>query len=479
MDVVPLTVSAATAPPIAVDGTLAVSPVHRVPVELLEEIFTLCRPDSSPYIERYQEIRLDRIAQAHLLDLAHVCSRWQIVVNGTPSLWCNIDLYLSPWAPMPPDAIETVMCLLRLSLQRSRTSLLNVHIHAGARAGPILDLVAQHSRRWRHANIDIDDEAALFLSRAKGALPELETLVIGVSVPDDFDVFETAPKLSEVEFVHAPHEIARIPWEQLQSVAYGEAESYLLDTAFASISRCPIGSEVVMDSVWFDEDPPDDLASVEAKISTLAFSLVVSDSKDPGPSRRALGAVMAALTFPNLQGITLTGGLDTLFWTQAHFHAFASRSSCGSTLLRLELHNMVLTEQELVDTLSELPALRCLFVQDVGHSSHFDGGMPLRAPHILITDGLLRRLTWTADSSCLVPKLTELQFVSFMSFSDSVFLEFTLSRAVPGRGEDSSLFSLEVSAFPNSRSFYPAVAQRLLQLDGRALWWTLGEFRPN
>ncbi|KAJ7766245.1 hypothetical protein B0H16DRAFT_1717463 [Mycena metata] len=152
-----------------------------------------------------------------------------------------------------------------------------------------------------------------------------------------------------------------------------------------------------MGTVWFEDDPPGDIAPVEAAISALSFTMMVVENESRGPSLRALGAVLDALTLPNLQELALTANSDAdpLFWTQDHFHDFASRSSCGTTLLRLELHNVVITEEELVDTLSGLPALECLSVQDIPASTMGTLLPQLPTPNILITDNLLRRLMWT------------------------------------------------------------------------------------
>ncbi|KAJ7766246.1 hypothetical protein B0H16DRAFT_1717464 [Mycena metata] len=142
--VVPLTQSGIM-PLIAVDGAHAApatAPVYRVPVELLEEIFTLCRPKVLGHWER-SKINLERLAQTHLIDLVQVCSRWNIVVKGTPSLWCTIELYISPpQGPMTPTSIGTIMHLLRLSLERSRNFPLDLHIYADGHGGSVIDLVA-------------------------------------------------------------------------------------------------------------------------------------------------------------------------------------------------------------------------------------------------------------------------------------------------------------------------------------------------
>ncbi|KAG2738844.1 hypothetical protein P692DRAFT_20757495, partial [Suillus brevipes Sb2] len=54
------------------------SPVHRLPTEILSEIFLLCFPQDQPGL-------------APLL-LSTVCRRWREVAVGFPKLWCMLQL---------------------------------------------------------------------------------------------------------------------------------------------------------------------------------------------------------------------------------------------------------------------------------------------------------------------------------------------------------------------------------------------------
>jgi hypothetical protein len=64
---------------------------------------------------------------------------------------------------------------------------------------------------------------------------------------------------------------------------------------------------------------------------------------------------------------------------------------------------MVITEDELVECLSEMSLLQELFIQDNTKASGLEC-----ENHILLTDSLLRRLAWRPDSSSesLAPDLT-------------------------------------------------------------------------
>ncbi|KAJ6593214.1 hypothetical protein B0H19DRAFT_975851, partial [Mycena capillaripes] len=59
------------------------SPVRRLPPEILTEIFAFFLPKE-----------LGRIANVDLLRISQVCPRWHQIITGTPSLWSAISLDL-------------------------------------------------------------------------------------------------------------------------------------------------------------------------------------------------------------------------------------------------------------------------------------------------------------------------------------------------------------------------------------------------
>jgi hypothetical protein len=84
-----------------------------------------------------------------------------------------------------------------------------------------------------------------------------------------------------------------------------------------------------------------------------------------------------------------------------------------------------------------MPALLDLFLYDVPAMAIDE------EDHILVTDSLLRRLTWTSDPSCLTPYLSTLHLGSIFTFDHEVLLEFVASRVVPGRADDNP-FGIEL-----------------------------------
>jgi hypothetical protein len=201
------------------------------------------------------------------------------------------------------------------------------------------------------------------------------------------------------------------------------------------------------------------LPAIESK--TWSLKLSAMDVQDPDHFRQAFGETLGALTLPLLQHLTLlASGYQPLSWPRHQFLACASRSSFRHTLTNFLLDNIIISEDELVECLSEMSALRELFVHDVPALAVGD------AHHILVTDSLLRRLTWTSDPSCLAPYLTALHVGSFFTFDPDVLLDFVESRVVPGRA-GGHIFGIELLRLgePGPEMNESALA-RLLELVG-------------
>ncbi|KAG1750543.1 uncharacterized protein EDB91DRAFT_1217229 [Suillus paluster] len=67
-----------------------VSPLWRLPTEILAQIFHHCLPDFRHWERDYPSPHPTRSAP---ILLTRICRRWRDVVVGMPSFWCN--LYLS------------------------------------------------------------------------------------------------------------------------------------------------------------------------------------------------------------------------------------------------------------------------------------------------------------------------------------------------------------------------------------------------
>ncbi|KAJ6568627.1 hypothetical protein B0H19DRAFT_862111, partial [Mycena capillaripes] len=70
------------------------SPVRRLPPEILADIFALCDAATPPEFKRVRDCisssrqaAMSVLAHRPLLIISQVCARWHDIVMGTPTLW--------------------------------------------------------------------------------------------------------------------------------------------------------------------------------------------------------------------------------------------------------------------------------------------------------------------------------------------------------------------------------------------------------
>ncbi|KAE9394420.1 hypothetical protein BT96DRAFT_802129, partial [Gymnopus androsaceus JB14] len=96
------------------------SPIRRIPQEVLAEIFIRCLPDTSPYGVRSLEY-------APLL-LLGVCKHWRNIALDTPLLWNSLHIHLP--THLSEEAASRRITGATLWLERSAALPLSISIHA-------------------------------------------------------------------------------------------------------------------------------------------------------------------------------------------------------------------------------------------------------------------------------------------------------------------------------------------------------------
>ncbi|KAJ7114045.1 hypothetical protein C8R44DRAFT_553372, partial [Mycena epipterygia] len=86
------------------------SPIRRLPPEILLQVFLLCAP-------------LNRLTRRDLLQLSQVCAHWRALVLGTPVFWRAVDLDMMFWS-------HKMLPLVQKALERSGSSPLQIRIGA-------------------------------------------------------------------------------------------------------------------------------------------------------------------------------------------------------------------------------------------------------------------------------------------------------------------------------------------------------------
>jgi hypothetical protein len=361
-------------------------------------------------------------------------------------LWSNIAVNFDSWYRVPEELRER----FRSSLQRGGILPLQISVYAWDDAPRQqewgLELLSQHSHRWRQISLHLHPSFIRCLSSVRGRLPLLEKIDIDGwdAWPTDFDIFSVVPRLKSATLslnycTSTPLPSNLLPWEQLMNFQIDGVTMENLPDICPLLACLPIGAELGLDMAEYDAVHLA-LAPVVSNIFSLRLKLSIS----------AVGQIIQTLTLPYARELSFISSGSGHLWDQAHFRRFAARSSFKDSLKALELKCLTITDVELLQCLSELPLLQRLSLADRPKPSHWES-----ADHILLTDNLLHRLSLRPDTIPLIPDLQLFRIISRFRFSAQAYVDFIRSRLVP-RSSNDTPFAANMSWFPGQKVDYMA-----------------------
>ncbi|KAF7345505.1 F-box domain-containing protein [Mycena venus] len=389
----------------------ALSPVRRLPAEILIQVFLLCVPVARDFNSKDYAAEINRLNHHDLLQLAHVCAHWRALALGTPAFWRVLDLDLMFWS-------HKMLPLVQTALERSANSPLVVRIGAPDNVAvdrSVLELIAQHSGRWQAALFYMDFTPYTSLSAIRGNLPS-------PGVPSH------SPRLIDVTYTGPAMALKCLPWKQLTRFEYPDLHRDDLSAALSVLQYFPpamtfelrrLVSPVSLDGEALLPPVVSDLTEL-----TIEFSFHSSGS---------IADVLQRLTLPCLSSLDvavwLYGESPPVSWDQTAFQRFCMRSACHKTLTTLYILHVAISAEDLLDCLGELKALKALVVAD--HPTI--GDVPEK---ILLTDELFRRLAEEESPTVprLIPKLAVFGGLSLLRFDEVVYLKFVHSRVLSRKG---------------------------------------------
>ncbi|KAJ7712270.1 hypothetical protein B0H16DRAFT_578825 [Mycena metata] len=293
------------------------------------------------------------------------------------------------------------------------------------------------------------------ISLLKTSFPLLHTLDMDVIFSDDTDAsklmscFNVAPRLHTLEYFGPFKCLLKLPLEQLHTIQCLEVLISDFDEFVSVLKRlsrtasdCRVHLEIDGDAAAIDGLPITTTATCNMS-GRLLFWISNPNGADGGGT--VLARLMSRLTLPFIEILQFAaGGRHHLVtrWPHVEFSALSDRSSFSGHLLSLKLAAILITESELVQTLSGLSSLQALTISD--HRITIEGK---GQESVLVTDSLLRRLAWSHDSTCLVPHLSVLKCHTLLKFDDSVHRDFVLSRLESGRGPEGP-FEVDLRWYP-------------------------------
>ncbi|KAK7043378.1 hypothetical protein R3P38DRAFT_3177676 [Favolaschia claudopus] len=403
----------------------ALAPIHRLPNEILANIFASCMPhelfDVVDPIGITPEQEVDGISHWHLLQLAKVCARWHRVAMGTPQLWSSIAVRTDLWSECGISP-ETLLALVEAALDRGQNCPLNLMIRASEHVESILELVTRHAHRWQAVNLLNVDHGDLVrhLSNLAGKLDRLTQLSFVVADLGEVDVFLKAPRLTRIVFYGSVNPAPEMPWGQIQCCNYiGDKTTKTTNSPYYPLNLLLLTPK--MESFIFRLDlcecPPDEHWNVDISSDLRCIDFRISaDTVD------TIGQLFDSLTLPCLATFAVTPleEMEPPMWHTERFLSLADRSDFSHHLTSLAIH-AIITDAELLRCLRVLPMLQTLSISDFISIGANDSSP-------VITDILLQALTYHTDAPSLIPHLEYVHLISHLEFTDAAFIDFIKSR---------------------------------------------------
>ncbi|KAJ7162987.1 hypothetical protein C8R46DRAFT_1281202 [Mycena filopes] len=390
-------------------GTL--SPVQRLPVELLAEIFSLTIRDKDP--EHFQDA----------YRVYHVCSQWQQVAATTPRLWTGA-VTVTVTKTLPAKNVDG----LRAWLARSAPLSLPVYLEGpippdtddtGA-FPPVLEALLQVAPRWRL--LYADKILPEFYERlAKYSLDSLEEANLTTRHPS-VPFLTTAPRLHTLEL--EAHPLLRVPWGQLTKLDLHETSSVCLGI----IAQCSNLTELM---VYTDATYQHDIGTIVANLPRLQTLRVQGLSDLDGPEQ--LDQLLDVLHAPALDALEIYSDIS---WTQAVFTAFQLRSQ---HLTHLRIEHCSPMSNNLGIALRYAPLLTHLSLRQCDFSSNELIGALVHAPSLThlgleycmgLNNIFILGLYDTGNSPPLVPRLHDFSLFGTvrLDMTEGCILGMLLSR---------------------------------------------------
>ncbi|KAI5831743.1 hypothetical protein K523DRAFT_414787 [Schizophyllum commune Tattone D] len=407
------------------------SPVRRLPLELLSEVFTML------YDEEMESWDKAYIA---IYILSRVCSTWRALVRGTPRLWVEIPTLVRK----PRDRYCPHIHHLADHISLSGSLPLRLSHHEPADDG-LLErfLLELRPHLPRIAYLDIDGTCHyLAIKRGLLDLPNLveATLVLnGAPHPGALDFLLSARKLGTIELFHSntdPENLARdlrLPaLPTLTSLALEFNAMMSMDTLVEALYACCRGLEFLDLSLRFTRDactlgPLELPALTELQLAQRAYTFL---DQIRTPSLEMLGISAAIEPF----GVTATMESDGDPFPA--LTAFVSRIPRPRKLKRLRAGATTRNVDTFLGFLNTLDDLEELLISDRSYTG-------------LFSEDLLNWLTCVGDKEPNLPNLKKIELYLRRRPRMSKTMKRALDRMLESRKERRVCASREVTAMEN------------------------------
>jgi hypothetical protein len=384
------------------------SPVRRLPPELLSEIFMLLPTPS--------EVLGPTDWDATFI-LGAVCSHWRKLALSTPRLWCTIYVNLDRGNP------ESKADMVRTWLERSGQCPLSFGLegeHDDCIIHPIIDVVIQHSHRLQFFDVWLPCTVMTVFAPLRGQLPMLQSLTFNDPTyggPDSspYDIFADAPHLRTIHIGVAYYPSSfDLPFAQISECCTSDLSTHeCLEVLRKTLNARVHVFEHMYGAIVSNHAP------VVSHLHSLSIAQGPHEELDPGQ-------IFDFLTLLSIRELALEH-LQPHVWSRPKFMSFVSRSSCR--LEKLVLICISMSNEDLICILAAMPSLCELDIRAKDLPVHSAGEDPAyKSP---VDDTTLQKLTYHSSSSGQLPPAPSLHTIRFWGhhdFEDHSLLSMVESR---------------------------------------------------
>ncbi|KAL0573952.1 nuclear GTP-binding protein nug1 [Marasmius crinis-equi] len=412
------------------------APVHRMPPEVMTEIFKVCCEQNHLYV--WFPGYSSRPPAA--VTLSMVCGRWRALVLSLPSLWTSLDVTSFGSSPAPNGCRALELCV-----ERSQNNLLALNFsHHGPESLQHFEVLAHSSHRWGRLELFVSPLTFQnpAIQNLREALPALEHLRLAIQggttgLDNSFlRVFEVVPSLRSFCLGSgvASTRLA-LPWHQIK---YIQLDTSPVRRLLLALSLCTNADKGLLTCHYSGRQ-----YSGTHVVLPIMEDLTVVFTKE---GHRDFHAFFRACTLAGLRRLDLTNrGTQrwNIPWDVTSFRDFLTRSN--SPLVSLSLTHVPISGRDLVSLLHLMPALRDLSIQEnfPHEEEDEDEDTPGETTNVLVTSDFLNRLSLhydgVEDLQCSTPAafLTHLRNLSLIVHAGGLDQE-ALVAAVVSRCPDVS-----------------------------------------
>ncbi|KAF8351016.1 hypothetical protein F5887DRAFT_190461 [Amanita rubescens] len=213
------------------DSTRELSPIDRLPREVLAEIFVQCLPE----IELWPKIEGVSTCQdiAPLL-LCSVCPPWRALAHSTPRLWQR--LFLRFTKVTRTTSVEEVITMMHTWIERSGVLPLTLRLEAcllhGHPAGfqamicAVLLVLSHYSSRWEHVDFSFIACPSVIFPQI-GHTPRLRSFRMNAKDHGGAPILLSCPQLTGISWSLwcTVSSMPNLPWRHLTHIAFARAIS--------------------------------------------------------------------------------------------------------------------------------------------------------------------------------------------------------------------------------------------------------------